>query len=1007
MPIESCIRSIQSLADVPRLIAALGHKPLWDTVPQEGWNLPISGSSMVMVVGRTGSLPWLAFESRSPEQAAVRLARRLSRRGKISMVLALDLVARRLAIAVALEQLSRLELDLDHPEPESVDSVARLAAQPEGGPLAFAVQAADALAAEPVGRRFFREFRATLERMAAGLPGPIPQHDRHALALLQLTRVLFLYFIQAKGWLGGRERFLAEEVDRCLARGRRIHRDLLRPLFFGTLNQAAPERSRIAVSFGAIPYLNGGLFEPHQLERRFGADLPNELWRQTFDRLFERFHFTVVEGRRESVAPDMLGRVFEGVMDPDLRHASGTFYTPAHLVHSILDAALIALLSRRMNWSEAEAERRLLDREPAAAAVLGPLTVLDPAVGSGAFLLGALERLAEMGAQKLSLSARKRAVLERNLFGVDLNPAAVRLAELRLWLAVVADDQSGRVEDIRPLPNLDCLIRQGDSLFDPIGSVALQRDDKAPHRRELTVLRRELVRANGPAKRFLVRRLRSLEAAALEDSLIRAEQEHRSEISHLLRQARAADLFGQRRGIDRATRSALGLLRRRLQQVRQCRRQLSRDRGLPWFHYHSHFADVFATGGFDLVLGNPPWLRSEEIRQEARQRLAGRYRWWRGSAQRFGKGPDLSVAFLERGLELTAPGGVLAMLVPAKITTAGYGAVARHELASAVTIHALADLTGEVQHEFDALVYPMAFVLGKTPPTDAHHVRTGLALDGGSRVRQSELRGGGPWILVGDRLRRALVEVCGDHPRVGDRLRAHLGVKTGANRIFLNPPGQLEAELIRRAVRGRDVRPFRCRDSVGLLWTHDSRGQPLRVLPARVAAYLRQHLGELRSRRDYRSGSPWTLFRVTPSLARYRVIWADLARQLTAAALTGRHDRNRIPLNSCYVAPARSRLAAESLSAWLNSTWIRAAARIGAAPAASGFARFNAQTVARLPLPDSVLTDIGLSRLARSGRAGLSVQDELDAAVARCLELSPSAQNAIQDFVRNHTPHRR
>ncbi len=125
-----------------------------------------------------------------------------------------------------------------------------------------------------MGQRFFREFRATLERMAAGLPGPLPQADRHSLALLQLTRVLFLYFVQAKGWLAGNDRFLSDAVDRCLARSRRVHRDLLRPLFFGTLNRPVAERGR-AAAFGPIPFLNGGLFEPHPLERKVRGDITN------------------------------------------------------------------------------------------------------------------------------------------------------------------------------------------------------------------------------------------------------------------------------------------------------------------------------------------------------------------------------------------------------------------------------------------------------------------------------------------------------------------------------------------------------------------------------------------------------------------------------------------------------------------------------------------------------------------------------------------------------------
>ena len=233
-----------------------------------------------------------------------------------------------------------------------------------GGALAYAARAADALCGEAVGRRFFREFKATLDRMADGLPTTLRGDDRRSLALLQLTRVLFLYFIQAKGWLAGRERFLGEEVDRCLARGRRLHRDLLRPLFFGTLNRAPADRGRCAAAFGAIPFLNGGLFEPHPLERRLRHDIPNAVWRDAFDRLFERFHFVVTErGAAGGIAPDMLGRVFEGVMAPDIRRASGTYYTPAALVRSILDAALTALAASRLGCGEGEAERRLSDRD--------------------------------------------------------------------------------------------------------------------------------------------------------------------------------------------------------------------------------------------------------------------------------------------------------------------------------------------------------------------------------------------------------------------------------------------------------------------------------------------------------------------------------------------------------------------------------------------------------------------------------------------------------------------
>jgi hypothetical protein len=1002
MDLETLLPAIRSLHDLPRLVAALGHQSLWEEVPDEPGSRRLPGPK-ITVVGRTGELPWLAFESTTPEHDAGALARQWSRRGQVSLVLGLDRLRHQLAVAVGFGDFPVLELDLVRPTVESVSSLGRLTGAESSGYLAFAARAADALAAETVGRRFFREFRATLDKMAAGLRGPMATTDRHSLALLQLTRVLFLYFIQTKGWLGGRERFLAEEVDGCLRRRRRIHRDLLRPLFFGTLNCPSAARSRAAARFGALPFLNGGLFEPHPLERRFRADIPNGLWTDAFDELFERFHFTVSEGDRGGVAPDMLGRVFEGVMAPAARRASGTFYTPAALVGAVLDAALVALITSRLNCSEPTAERRLRDPDPQLKGVLASITILDPAVGSGAFLLGALDHLAgnEPGP---SLSARKRTVLQHNLFGVDQSAAAVRLTELRLWLAVIADDPADRADLVDPLPNLDCLIRQGDSLFDPFGIALEVRYGDPALMGEISSLRRAVVTASGPDKRAVVRRLRALETRVVGESLAATEQRARAEVADCLSQARGNDLFGNRRGLDRELQARLGELRSRIRSVRHARHRLSREGEVPWFHYQSHFADVFAQGGFDLVVGNPPWLRSEEIPVQLRSRLAARYRWWRAPGGGYGNRPDLAVAFLERALELTSAGGVIAMIVPAKLLSARYGATARHALASTTTLHVIADLTGDERAEFEATVYPLALIASRSAPPAGQCVRTALSADTRT-VRQAGLRGGGPWILRAG-LATVLTALERDHPKIADRFICHLGLKTGANRLFLDPPDDLEPDLLRWAVRGRDLRPFRCHARTRLLWTHDRSGNPLHELPARCAAYLRPHHAQLRARKDFAGGPPWTVFRAKPAVARHRVVWADLARRLTAAALISGQDVDRIPLNSCYVTSARSIAEAERLAAWLNSTWIRAAARLRAVPAASGFARFNAETIASLPLPDSALVDPELTRLARAGRMETDIQEQLDEATARHLSLSSAARRALLAIVGGVTRHR-
>ncbi|HUR94758.1 MAG TPA: hypothetical protein VMY76_09255 [Gemmatimonadales bacterium] len=999
------IRSIEALSG---LLAMLGHEPIHELVPGLLASRREADTGDAVVVGRTGDLPWIAVSGDQPGRLAQRMAQRLMRRGRVAAVLALDAEGRRLGISIAVEGTPHFEAALDDPDASALACIGKLAGPGPGGALAFAARAAEALSGQAVGLRFFREFRTTLDRMAEGLPTRLQGEDRRSLALLQLTRVLFLYFVQAKGWLAGRERFLADAIDSCLLRRRRIHRDLLRPLFFGTLNRPAAVRGRAAAAFGAVPFLNGGLFEPHPLERHLRGDIPNAVWRDAFDRLFERFHFAVSERNGGgAIAPDMLGRVFEGVMAPDMRRASGSYYTPAKLVRSVLDAALVSLVAHRGGCSEVEAERRIEDQDRSVASLLTDVTILDPAAGSGAFLLGALDRLATLTGSVCGPSADRRRVLQRNLFGVDRSAAAVRMSELRLWLAVIADDREVRPDRVEALPNLDCLIRQGDTLFDPVGRSARAGAVDARLANAVASVRRRLVVATGGRKRELIRELRQVECRAADAAFVLGESDARRRIDECLLLARSPNLFGERRGLDEALRARLSGARGEWRAFRAARRTLARDHEVPWFHYQSHFADVFADGGFDIVAGNPPWLRAEEIPTETRARLTGRYRWWRGGGGRFGGRPDLAVAFIERSLELAKPGGIVALLVPSKLTTAAYGATARHAIAAATTLMHVVDLTGRRDAVFEATVYPLALIAKNQPPPAGHRVRTTLSSASSRTVPQRRLIGGAPWILSTDRSRAILMRLTREHPPLGARLACHLGVKTGANRLFLDPPECVEAELLRWAVRGRDIRAFVPQPRVRLLWTHGPDGHPLPRLPPKARAHFASHAAALRSRADYTGGPPWTVFRTHAAASMHRVVWSDLGRRLTACALTGRADADLIPLNTCYVAPTQTAEDAERVAAWLNTTWIRAVARIGAVPAAGGFSRYAAAAVHRLPLPSAVTTDAQLSTLARAGRRGEPVQEVLDGIAAGHLGLSAADRAVLGRLVAAGTAGRR
>ncbi len=980
MTLARALAAIEALHDLPGLLSELGHEPLWQELP------PIHGARRAATIGRLGAFTWLGVEDDCPAVAlAGRIARRMAEEGRAAGVIAFYPAGREIGIGVGLGSPGVLQLALDGPSRVALASLARLRGHGERTATAYAARAAAAVAGRGVGREFFRQFRTTLQAMEQAIVGgPRLEADRRALALLQLTRVLFLYFVQSKGWLDGRPDFLPAAVDGCLSRRRGLHRHLLQPLFFGTLNRPRAERSAAVHAFGRIPFLNGGLFEPHVLERRHRITIPDPAWRDAFDQLFERFHFTVTEDDEDgpSIGPDVLGRAFEGVMDPVERKACGTFYTPARLVADVVTAALAALVGSRLGCGDAEAAGALERHDGAAIALLESAAVLDPACGSGAFLLGALDRLARLRAGPRGLAAARREVLRRNLFGVDLDAMAVRLAELRLWLAVVSDDPAGEPSQVRPLPNLDCLVRQGDSLFDPDGLAPAHDRELA---RRVGRLRARLVGATGAAKRAAAAELGALERAAALEGCTAAEGRLAREAASLIDAARAPSLFGERPRLGGAASARMREIRAALGRSRAARRRLLRESGVPWFHYASHFADVLERGGFDLVIGNPPWVRAEELAPELRARLAERYRWWHGSRFRgYGHRPDLSVAFLERAHELTRPGGAVAMLVPAKLGAAAYASAAREALAARTTLHALADLTGDARASFDATVYPMAVVTTRRSAPPAHEVRTALMPGSGTTIPQAGL-GGAPWVMRGgiarviDRLRDA-------HACLGERYLCRLGVKTGADGVFLDPPG-VEPELLRWAVRGRDIRAFAVEPKRRILWTHDARGTPLGALPELAARHIDTQAARLRGRADYAGGPLWTLYRTEAALGEHRVVWRDLARTIAAAALTGPGAAALVPLNTCYCVRACGSAEAHALSAWLNSTWLRGIARATAAPAAGGFSRYSAGTIAALPIPAEA-ADRELAAAGADAAAGQAAQERIDRRVSVLLTLT-------------------
>lgn len=767
---ESLLRAANGPGKVAPLLRALGF-PAPSPLPRAssaGWGLAdVDGVRRIYAAGERGGLTALVVEldDAGPDTTA-RVARRVRAHNPARLHLFLFAGPRYRRITVASfglgGELRQLVVDRAALKRTDIETLEELAAREGEAGIALALRHARALDRSRVTRQFFRDFRAQRARIAEAWTGIARDaaSDRDALALLLLSRLMFLYFLQRECHLAGDTAFLPSLLNRWRrAPGKgTFYRAILDPLFFGALNTRPERRTPEARALGDLPYLNGGLFERHALERRNPAlDLDDDALAGAFDGLLERYRFTTREAVEAAadgagdvgVDPEMLGRVFEALMATERRSASGTFYTPAAAVDRLVTAALETHLTRAEGVDPRAAARLVRDGDVAGIApdrratlldALGALRVLDPACGSGAFLLGALTRLTRLRTAlgEEDRAAVRRDVVARTLHGVDLQEDAALLCALRLWLALAVDDgpgPDGNGRDpwrtVEPLPNLDRRIRQGDALLDPldlvagaglddaVGGVAL---DAAVRRalREIPPLAREYLSADPEARPALQRQLATAEASLACAWLDGIERRLVSRARELAAAAAALDLFGERPTDARRAEAAAHDVGGRLAELGRLRAALLDKGALPFFSFDVHFAEA-TERGFDLVLSNPPWVRAHRWPASVGRLVRSRYAvcrhagWRRGAALAGAPGGvgaqvDLSLLFLERSLRLLAPGGTLGMLLPAKALRSLYGAGARRMLLTHTHLASVEDHSLDQRSIFRADAFTAAVV---------------------------------------------------------------------------------------------------------------------------------------------------------------------------------------------------------------------------------------------------------------------------------------------------------
>jgi hypothetical protein len=455
---------------------------------------------------------------------------------------------------------------------------------------------------------------------------------------------------------------------------------------------------------------------------------------------------------------------------------------------------------------------------------------------------------------------------------------------------------------------------------------------------------------------------------ALEVIARNAERDRRE----LLRLSRSMNLFGTRTGLASGEKATLAALRDQSKNARRNLRIAGGGGALP-FSFATHFADTAAAGGFDMVIGNPPWVRTHNLDQGSRAELRRNYSVYRAAAwesgadsaaagRGFSAQVDVASLFVERSVSLARADGCVGLVLPSKLWRSLAGGGVRALLQDKTALLEVEDLT-DARQIFDAAVYPsivLARRLGLGSPVGApvsvtvHRKRSVERWSADPAALPFDETPGSPWVLLPSPVRAAFDAVVRAgipfaHTAIG---RPMLGVKSGCNEAFIVAPGTVECEMVRPLIRGEHMSQWRVAPSdERIIWTHDESGRPLRTLPLRTLARLTRFRHELEQRSDARHGARWwSLFRTEAAdHSRPRVVWSDVARA-PKAALLQQGDKS-VAINSCYIARCRSLEDALTLTGLLNSQLVAAWLNCIAEPARGGYHRYLGWTMAILPLP--------------------------------------------------------
>ena len=576
----------------------------------------------------------------------------------------------------------------------------------------------DAFSVEALSDEFFKAYHdhydiivAALARL--GMTGAV----YHDYVKKMMGRIVFLHFLQKKGWLNGNPTFLRDLFFFS------PHKDdfldqVLEPLFFGIFNTEKGQREKLFASehwdknllkeWESMPYLNGGLFERDEIDK-MAIKLPASL----FDNLFSflaSYNFTVDENDPDDaeigVDPEMLGKIFESLLEDN--KAKGAFYTPKEIVCYMCKESLIAHLASKLpDVSEnvirtfVETHEMQPELEPyrdTLGNALRDVKICDPAIGSGAFPMGLLNELwrcREALGTGLSRLQLKKEIIENNIYGVDIERGAIDIARLRFWLSIVVDSDKAE-----PLPNFDYKFMQGNSLIESYGGFDLSRIAGKTVGRPSTSTQLVIGLDSDLSRKNLQKLLRDY--FSVTDHLKKATMRHaiNDEVKTLIRESVGG------------TPTFLAKLE-----------QLDPSANQDFFLWHTWFKDIFDNGGFDIVIGNPPY--GAKMDEHIKQYIKDNY-FSASSHKKDGlKGStDTFVAFIELGHRILCNQGSLAFIVPMSVGSSDALTSLQYMIEKTCSEIKISSYSNRPKQIFDAACVRTSIFMIKKDMTSIRHIYT-------------------------------------------------------------------------------------------------------------------------------------------------------------------------------------------------------------------------------------------------------------------------------------------